>query len=49
MGHVAGHAARKAWLSAGLALIFLALTATLIATQTRADIVGLALGCVVAL
>ena len=32
-----------------LALIFLALTATLLATQTRADIAGLAAGCAVAL
>ncbi len=31
------------------AIIFLALTATLMATQTRADIAGLAVGCVVAL
>ncbi len=32
-----------------LAIVFLALTATLLATQTRADIAGLAAGCVVAL
>ena len=31
------------------AIVFLALTATLMATQTRADIAGLAAGCVVAL
>ena len=31
------------------AIVFLALTAALLATQTRADIAGLAAGCVVAL
>lgn len=31
------------------AIVFLALTATLMATQTRADIAGLAVGCVIAL
>ncbi len=37
------------WWSAGLALIFLALTLALVATETRAALGGLALGCFIAL
>jgi len=40
---------RKWGIQAFFAIVFLALTATLMATQTRADIAGLAAGCVVAL
>ncbi len=40
---------RKWGIRAFFAIVFLALTAALLATQTRADIAGLATGCVVAL
>ncbi len=40
---------QKWGIRAFFAIVFLALTATLMATQTRADIAGLAAGCVVAL
>ena len=40
---------RKWGIRAFFAIVFLALTAALMATQTRADIAGLAAGCVVAL
>ncbi|MGB8769831.1 MAG: O-antigen ligase family protein, partial [Candidatus Korobacteraceae bacterium] len=40
---------RKWGMRAFFAIIFLALTAALMATQTRADIAGLAAGCVIAL
>ncbi len=40
---------RNHWLRAGLALIFAAMTVTLVMTETRAALAGLALGCFISL